>query len=205
MAVIDDIKNNALLHVGAEIVESFPTDSTDKKVITCNQLYPSVKNDLLSIREWTFAFKKASMGTKTSLTNKVYLYSYDIPAEVTNFLRFFHGDNSRAVIQDYQIREGKIFTNSTDLWAEYMYNVDESKYYPSFIKAFEYALAAQICFKLTGDKVREEQLHQKAWGLPSDNLKGGLVGVAVLTDQKQQPTKIIKDSPLLIARNAGVK
>lgn len=204
MAVIDDIKNNALIHIGSETVSDFSTD-TSQRAKTCNSLYPSLKKKLLSLRNWTFAFKKASMGTKTDLTDKVYLYSYDIPAEVINFLRFFHGENSRAVLQDYQVREGKIFTNSTDLWAEYIYDTDEANFSAIFIDFFEYALATEICFKLTGDKVREEQLHQKAWGLPSDNLKGGLFGSASLTDIKQQPTKIIKDSPLLDARNSGVK
>lgn len=204
MAVIDDIKNNALIHIGSETVSNFSTD-TSKRATTCNKLYPSLKARLLVIRNWPFAFKKASMGTKTDLTGEIYLYSYDIPAEVINFLRFFNGKNSRLVLTDYQIREGKIFTNSNDLWAEYVYNVDESKFHPAFIDFFEYALAAEICFKLTGDKVLQEQLHQRAWGLPSDNMKGGLFGFASITAQKQQPTRIIADSPFLDARNEGVK
>lgn len=204
--VADDIKNNALIHIGSETVDDFSVSPpTSKRQSVCNNLYPSLKKKLISLRNWTFAFKKASMGTKTTLTDKVYLYSYDIPAELINLLRLFHKDNSRTVLYDYQIRESKIFTNSDDLWAEYIYDVDESKYNPVFIDFFEYALAAEICFKLTGDKVREEQLHQKAWGLPSDNLKGGLFGFASLTDQKQQPTAIIQDSPILYARNQGVK
>ena len=66
-------------------------------------------------------------------------------------------------------------------------------------------MAAEVCFSITGDKVLEDRLFAKAWGLPSDNMKGGKFGFASLTDQKQQPTTIIRDNPFLLARNQGVK
>jgi len=201
---IASIKNNALLHIGSTVVD-FDTDTISQKAITCNTLYPSLKTKLLSLRNWTFAFKKAELSGKTELTGEVYLYSYDAPADLINLLRLFPGNNSRTTEYDYQLRGGKIYSNSPELWAEYTYNVDETSFSAVFIDFFEYAFASEICFKLTGDKVLQEQLHQRAWGLPSDNFKGGLFGFASLTDQKQQPVQIIEDSPLLIARNEGIK
>ncbi|HUT85649.1 MAG TPA: hypothetical protein VMW66_02280 [Elusimicrobiales bacterium] len=202
--VADDIKNKALLHTGSTTVDDFTTDESQKALV-CNALYEPLKLKLLSLRSWTFAFKRVALTGKIDLTGEAYLYSFDIPADLINLLTIYYAKDSRVAVFDYKIREGKIFTNVPMPYVEYIYSTDDDNLTPIFKDFFSYALAEEISFSLTGDKVLQDRLHLKAWGLPSDNLKGGYFAFASLTDQKQQPTKIIQDSPLLDARNEGVK
>ena len=206
MAVADDIKNKALRHIGSKTVDDFTIDPpTSERQKICNQFYEPLKLKLLALRNWTFAYKRIELKGKTDLTGETYLYSFDIPEDLINLITVYYAKNSLLAVYDYEIREGKIYTNVSAPYVEYTYNTSDDDLTPVFKDFFSYALAEEISFSLTGDKVLQDRLHLKAWGLPSDNLKGGYFGFASLTDQKQQPTKIIQDSPLLDARNSGVK
>jgi len=204
MTIADDIKNGALLLIGCKIVSDFSTDSSEKAV-TCNTLYPDFKKQKISLRNWTFATKKVQLSGKTSLTDDIYLYSYDIPSDMLQLVKLFQSKTSRVIVKDYSIRENKIFSNYDDLYVEYIYDVDESNYSSVYIHFLKYAFASEICFKITGDKVLADWLFIKAYGSPSDNLKGGLFGEASLTDSRQKAVRIIQSSPLINARNSGFR
>ena len=58
------------------------------------------------------------------------------------------------------------------------------------------ALAAEFAEPITDQLTKADYYHGKAYGSPSDNMRGGLVRVAINIDGIDQPAKSIQEFPI---------
>lgn len=209
MSVKEDIQNNALLLIGAQEVADF-TNETDNKVKVLNQFYDQVKKKLLSLRSWTFAQKRAEIEAVKADGEYVeqddyFKYLFELPDDFMKLLTVSKFETLDSFYNDYEVRGCQILAATPKLYIKYIFNPEDECLPPTFQDLLTNALAAEICYKITGDKNNQQVLYQKVWGTTSDNLKGGLFGFYAKADAAQNPSRQMKSSPMRFARWEGVR
>ena len=205
MATVDDIKNSALMQIGAQPEVDFVTTPLSKKALVCNQFYPSFKEKLISMNRWVFARKRVKLDTFVPSVDQLYANEFDLPADYLHLIALYRDDQYIGVIRRYELIGNKIYTEDDELFMYYIINADESLFPEYFTDLFKIAFASEIAFFVTGDKKLEASLQQEAYGPLTDNKRGGRFGASARVDATQNMPKIIDDSPILTSRFAGVK
>ena len=205
MSVKTDIQNNALLLIGAQEIADF-NNETDNKLKVLNQFYEAVKKKLLSLRSWTFAQKRKEIEAVKD-TNDQYVeqddyfkYVFELPEDFMKLITVSKFETLDSFYPEYEVRGCQIWANAPRLYIKYTFDPEDECLPPTFQDLLTNALAAEICYKITGDKNNQQMIYQKVWGLPSDNLKGGLFGFYSKMDAAQNPSRQIKSAPMRFAR-----
>lgn len=209
MSVKTDIQNNALLIIGAQEVADF-TNETDNKVKVLNQFYDQVKKKLLSLRSWTFAQKRAEIEAEKEDGQYVeqddyFKYLFELPQDYMKLIAVSNFETLDSFYDQYELRGCQLLANDPKLYIKYIFNPEDECLPATFQDLLVNALAAEICYKITGDKTNQQALYQKVWGPVSDNLKGGLFGFYAKADAAQNPSRQMKSSPMRFARWTGVQ
>lgn len=209
MGAREDIQNNALLLIGAQEIVDF-TNETDNKVKVINQFYGQIKRKLLSLRSWTFAQKRAEIEADKQNGQYVeledyYKYQFELPKDFIKLITVSKFPTLDVFYDQYEVRGCQILANVPVLYIKYNFEPEDECLPPGFTDLLANALAAEICYKITGDKNNQQVIYQKVWGPTSDNLKGGLFGFYAKADAAQNPSRQIKSSPMRYARWEGVR
>lgn len=206
MGTKEDIQNRALLLIGTEEISDFTNDS-DRKIATLNQFYEEVKNKLLSLRNWTFAVKRVKLeaekdedGAPKENEEDYFKYAFDLPCDMVKLLSVSRFAKQDLFYAGYELRGNKLYSDAPALYVKYLFSPEDGCLPSAFQDLLANALAAEVCFKLTGDKTKEQALYAKVWGQPSDNLKGGLFGFYAKADAGQNPTRALQSQPMAAAR-----
>ncbi len=206
MASKEDIQNRALLLIGTEEISDFTNDS-DRKIATLNHFYEEVKNKLLTLRSWTFALKRVKLeadkdenGAPLENGEDYFKYAFEVPCDMVKLLSVSRFGGRDLFYAGYELRGNKLYADAPVLYVKYTANPEDGCLPPAFADLLANALAAEVCFKLTGDKTKEQALYAKVWGQPSDNLKGGLFGFYAKADAGQNPARALQSQPMATAR-----
>ncbi|HJD19468.1 MAG TPA: hypothetical protein IAB21_03310 [Candidatus Avelusimicrobium excrementipullorum] len=206
MASKEDIQNRALLLIGTEEISDFTNDS-DRKIATLNHFYEEVKNKLLTLRSWTFALKRVKLeadkdenGAPLENGEDYFKYAFEVPCDMVKLLSVSRFGGRDLFYAGYELRGNKLYADAPVLYVKYTANPEDGCLPPAFADLLANALAAEVCFKLTGDKTKEQALYAKVWGQPSDNLKGGLFGFYAKADAGQNPARALQSQPMAAAR-----
>lgn len=202
MGTKENIQNRALLLIGAKEITDF-TNASDNKIATLNYFYEEVKNKLLSLRNWTFATKREEIKSVEETESDYFKYSFDLPEDLIKVLSVQVSPKDSTYYDGYEVRGCKMLSDMQTLYVKYTFSPEDDCLPATFQDLLANALACEVCFKLTGDKTNQDRLYQKVWGLPSDNLKGGLFGFYSKIDASQNPTRRIQSAPLVYARWGG--
>lgn len=209
MGAKEDIQNNALLLIGAQEIVDF-TNETDNKVKVINQFYGQIKRKLLSLRSWTFAQKRAEIEADKQNGQYIeledyYKYQFELPEDFIKLITVSKFPTLDVFYDQYEVRGCQILANVPVLYIKYNFEPEDECLPPGFTDLLTNALAAEICYKITGDKNNQQVIYQKVWGPTSDNLKGGLFGFYAKADAAQNPSRQIKSAPMRYARWEGVR
>ena len=206
MASKEDIQNRALLLIGTEEISDFTNDS-DRKIATLNHFYEELKNKLLTLRSWTFALKRVKLeadkdenGAPLENGEDYFKYAFEVPCDMVKLLSVSRFGGRDLFYAGYELRGNKLYADAPVLYVKYTANPEDGCLPPAFADLLANALAAEVCFKLTGDKTKEQALYAKVWGQPSDNLKGGLFGFYAKADAGQNPARALQSQPMAAAR-----
>lgn len=200
MATTDiGICSAALLKLGEDPISSF-NDGTDPSD-TCKVLYPSFAKHCLSMHAWNFARKKVQLARLVETPVNQWAYAYQMPSDSLRVLGVFTSDNVRATpTPDYDIFYNQVYSNDTTLYLDYIAEVPEADwpaYFEEFVKT---AFAAELALPITNQQDLKQDMWQKAYGTINDNMKGGLLGMAMSIDAKQIPPRVIRYNSIIDAR-----
>lgn len=206
MGTKENIQNRALLLIGAQEIADF-TNRSDNKIASVNRFYDETKAKLLSLRTWTFAVKRVKILAETDEEDlplahpeDYFAYSFDLPEDLIKVLSVSHTPNTDVFYDRYEVRGCKLMADRPELYIKYAFSPQDDCLPPAFQDLLANALAAEICYQLTGDRTHQQILYAKVWGQPSDNLKGGLFGFYAKADAVQNPTRRLQSRPLAFAR-----
>ncbi|SNZ20950.1 hypothetical protein [Cohaesibacter gelatinilyticus] len=160
--------------------------------VTADRLYEQEASFALTLYPWSFAQKlvrltklddepiagfsvifQMPVGDNVLLLDRV-TDQPDIPdRNFTDFKRF--GD--------------KIYSNADDLYAVVRSMASPHLWSPIFAKAVSTGLAGLLIEAIASDGKRADELKRQAYGNPSEQNRGGLIGTAMQTDSSTTPNK----------------
>jgi len=150
--------SRALLKLGAGTIASFE-EGTSEAEVSAN-LYPSLRDALLSSHPWSFATGQVSLAKLVSEPVADYDNAFQLPADFLRALSAGTGARGRGL--DYRIAERKLHTNADSVILTYIFRPNETEYPPFFDQALISRLAAEFCIPLTESTSRTETLHKHA-------------------------------------------
>lgn len=195
----EDVAGVALSLIRANPISSFDDGSNEANIITAN--YSPLIRKLMTLHPWGFALKKRLLNQNATDPVNEYTYSHIIPSEVQRIFRLYDSSSVGALpISDYKIVGTNIFSNHSQLWAEYTVYTAESNWPAYFADFAAYAVAARIAMIVTDDDTLAARLEQRAYGPPSAAGRGGEFAIAANIDSQQQPAQTIQTSELISFR-----
>lgn len=162
MAIVDsevDICNLALIRLGANVISSLDESSDVARM--CSHLWPSVRDDVLSLHPWNCAVKRASLARLSSTPETEFSYMYQLP---TDFLRLLDIDG--VDWEDFRVEtyEGNkvILCDVTTCVIRYIFrNEAVVTYDPGLVDVLAARMEAELAFGVT----RSASRAQLAWQL----------------------------------------
>jgi hypothetical protein len=199
MASKFDICSSALMELGEDTISSFTANTAPSKI--CGQLYPEYIKYLLSLHPWKFILKKVQLARLTTAPTNEWTYAYQLPSDLLLMRALYNSSNTSVLPQtNYEIFQDEVYTDETTVYIDYQYQPDESEF-PSFFLEFAIAaMAAKLAMPITDDLKIEQSKVLRAFGPPSDNMNGGVLGTAKKLDSLQNPSPAIMADDLMAAR-----
>jgi len=179
--------SRALLKIGAQTVASLDEGTAEAEVAA--NLYPSVRDALLSSHPWSFATGQSNLPRLVASPQADYAYAFQLPAGFLRILSAGGGNRGEGVA--YRIHEDKLQCDEMQVNLTYIFRPNESEFPPFFAAALITRLAAEFCIPLTESTSRTQLLYEMA----EKELKQ-----AKLIDSQQDTPRAISDFPLIAAR-----
>lgn len=194
------ICSSALNLLGEPAIASLTDDSDAARV--CAQLYDNIKWSLLAQYPWSFSKKKVQLARLTSTPTFGWNYEYTLPTDrVGELLAVFASSSvNSAPVLDFDLQNGKLQTNYSEIWIDYQYNVTEATMPPHFAQLLIYAMAFNLAYPVTEDPNKTQYWKEVAFGSPSENMRGGFFRVACSIDGRARPPEAINDFSLTDVR-----
>ena len=179
--------SRALLKIGAQPVASFDEGTAEAEVAA--NLYPSVRDALISAHPWSFASGQMDLPRLADVPHADYRRAFQLPADFLRVLSAGSGGSGRGL--RYRIQEQRLHADVEAVTLTYVFRPEETGFPPFFASALVTRLAAEFCIPLTESTGRAELLHRLA-----ENESRA----ARLTDSQQGTTRALEDFPLILAR-----
>ena len=181
-----DIVSNALLLVGHTAISSFDADQGAGATVGA-ALYDTTLQYLLSTTYWRFSVKQQQLSRLSATPLKNWQYAFQIPTDAITIHRITPRGN-------YQIFGDNLYSNTSELYADYTYQVASEDLPQYFVQIFQYKLAADFAISITND-VQKNALYEQKFARE--------VKVAMAADAKSHPPEPIVDQPFTDVRHYG--
>lgn len=170
--------SRALLKIGASSIASFDEGTAEAEVAA--NLYPSVRDALLSAHPWNFATGQTTLPRLAAEPVADYAYAFQLPAD---FLRALSaGLPGRGRGLRYRIAEKRLHADAPDVVLTYVFRPAETDFPPFFDHVLIARLSAEFCIPVTESTTRAQALSQLA-NQEFDRAK-------VIDSQQATPTQI---------------
>lgn len=150
--------SRALLKIGAAGIASFDEGTTEAEIAA--NLFPSVRDAMLSAHPWSFATAQATLARLAAEPIADFAYAYQLPSDFLRALSAGVGGRSRGV--PYRIAERRLHTDSDEIVLGYIFRPAEPEFPPFFDQALIARLAAEFCIPITESTARADALLKQA-------------------------------------------
>lgn len=198
------VVNQALTLLGERKIASLA--DTDDISVTCNDLYEPMVVSILGKHKWRFCRTRIKLTIDTTPLLK-WAQSFVLPVLNSNRIgaphAFFASDAVGAQSTNlYELVGAKVETDFLELWILYTKRVAETLWPDSFTRFVAHAFAAEIAEPITQKTSIADKLKALAFGLPSDQLRGGMFLEALQEDTWSDPMVSIMEysDPIAEAR-----
>lgn len=187
MATSVSICSNALLMVGAQTINSFDGDLSDRQRLAVN-LYPTVRDYVLSCHPWNCCIARVLLNPDTVAPLFDYANTFTIPA---NFLRML-SIGERGAEADYRIEGGKLLCDESPIRLRYIFkNEVEATWTPLLVMAVTQAMRQVLAYPITQSASLEQLI---------DQTLEPILKKARTIDSQDQPPETLGDFRLLNSR-----
>lgn len=180
--------SRALLKIGATAIASFDEGTAEAEVAA--NLYPPLRDALLSAHPWSFATGQASLPRLAAEPVADFANAFQLPSDFLRVLSAGTSGRGRGIL--YRIVENRLHTDMDEVVLTYVFRPDERTFPPFFDQALIAALAAEFCLPLTESTSRAEYLAKIA----EEQFRR-----AKTIDGQQAVPRAIEDFPLVEVRS----
>jgi len=194
------ICSDALIMLGASPLSSF-SEGTDEAQVA-DRLYDDIQDTLLMQYPYSWSIKKVQLARLVDTPVTEWRYKYQLPGDILGNPKavFITSSAGGKPANDFDIYGTALYANYESVWIDYQYTVDPSLFPAYFINYLKHALAASFAEPITDQITKADYYHRLAYGLPSENMRGGLARVSMNIDGVDRPPQNIMDFPLTDVR-----
>lgn len=199
------ICSQALLRLGAKAIGSFD-DVTDRASL-CSNIYPTKKDQILSIHDWKFTLQKKQLQRKADAPVSGSSFEYAMPNDrLTESIITMYNTGSAGAppFKDFEIQGDGVLTDATELFADYQSNgSQEASWPPYFVELIIKAMMVELAMPITDQANMRISLFSEVYGTPVEFGRGGMVGQCVGRNSREDPPRVFTDFSLTLARAEG--
>lgn len=190
------ICSDALIMLGASPLSSF-ADGTDEAQVA-DRLYDDVRDTLLMQYPYSWSVQKVQLARLTDAPINEWKYKYALPGDILGNPKAVFPSSAIAErpVRDFEIYAGGLFTNLETVYIDYQYTPEPAEFPPYFVRLLRTALAAEFAEPITDQITKADYFHRQAYGTPGENMRGGLVRVAINIDGADRPAQTIQEFPI---------
>lgn len=192
--------SSALNLLGESAISSFTDDSDAAR--TCAQLYDNVKDSLIAMYPWSFSKKKVQLARLVAAPISRWTYQYTMPTDRVGdaFAVFPSAAVGERAITDYEIQGSVLLTDRPTIYLDYQYSASEASMPTHFRQLLIYALAFNFAVPVTDQDTKAAFWKETAFGMPSENMRGGFFRTAANIDSRGRPTENMNFDDLIAVR-----
>jgi len=180
-----DIANRALLKLGDLRVSNIETDNSPRAIIL-NDIYDSVRDELLSYFPWVFAKELAKIAVDASSPDWGYGSKYLLP---TDFLRLIEirGNPNYSLLGKYLHTDA-----GSPLYIKYIKRIENAGDFSTlFAEAFACKLAVEACEKISSSNTKKQILTREFYDT---------ISKAYVVESIQEEPDTLLESSWIVAR-----
>lgn len=190
------ICSDALIMLGANPLSSF-SEGTDEAQVA-DRLYDDIRDTLLMSYQYSWTLKKVQLARSVDAPQNEWKYIYPLPGDILgNPMAVFETSAVGAMTRrDFEIYSAGLYTNLETVWIDYQFRPEPSAFPPYFVNLLKHALAAAFAEPITDQITKGDYYHRLAYGVLSENMRGGLMRVSMNIDGRDRPPQNIQEFPL---------
>lgn len=190
------ICSEALIMLGATPLSSFTVGTDEAQV--ADRLYDDVRDTLLMQYPYSWSIKKVKLAQLVQTPINEWKYIYALPGNLLGNPKavFNVGAVGATPQRDFEIYGDGVNTNYEQVWIDYQYRPEPFEFPPYFVRLLKTALAAEFAEPITDQITKADYFHSRAYGSPAENMRGGLVRVAINIDGADRPAQQIQEFPI---------
>jgi hypothetical protein len=194
------ISSDALIMLGAAPLSSF-SDGTDEAQVA-DRLYDDVRDTLIMQYPYSWTIKKTKLSRLADAPVNEWKYKYALPGDILGNPKalFINGGSGGRPARDFEIYSGGLYTNYEQVWIDYQFLPEPAIFPQYFTRLLKTALAAEFAEPITDQITKADDCHNRAYGAQTDNMRGGLVRVAINIDGADRPPQMIEEFALTDVR-----
>jgi hypothetical protein len=194
------ISSDALIMLGAAPLSSF-SDGTDEAQVA-DRLYDDVRDTLIMQYPYSWTIKKTKLSRLADAPVNEWKYKYALPGDILGNPKalFINGGSGGRPARDFEIYSGGLYTNYEQVWIDYQFLPEPAIFPQYFTRLLKTALAAEFAEPITDQITKADYFHNRAYGAQTDNMRGGLVRVAINIDGADRPPQMIEEFALTDVR-----
>jgi hypothetical protein len=199
----DGLLNLAMANFGAKPLQSFDEESPGGRA--ARLVYGSIVDTCLGFYPWSFSRRTVALDQIDETPINGWSSVFLLPAGALSLPHSVLRDPRRPdePLKEWTVEDGRLFANDVPLWAVCSFRSDPESWSPVFFTAVSYALSAALAVPISGNASGVvETMRGLAFGSPSENMRGGFMGQAIMADARNQPSRTLSlgASPLISAR-----
>lgn len=186
--------------LGAAPLSSF-SDGTDEAQVA-DRLYDDVRDTLIMQYPYSWTIKKTKLSRLADAPVNEWKYKYALPGDILGNPKalFINGGSGGRPARDFEIYSGGLYTNYEQVWIDYQFLPEPAIFPQYFTRLLKTALAAEFAEPITDQITKADYFHNRAYGAQTDNMRGGLVRVAINIDGADRPPQMIEEFALTDVR-----
>ncbi len=195
------ICSDALIMLGSSPLSSF-SEGTDAAQV-CDRLFDDLQDTVLLSFPWSFSLKKTQLARSVD-TPTNWDYQYPLPSDaIGSGVRALYTSSStgaKSTASGWEIYGTNIFTNYTTVYIDYQFRPNVDVWPSYFVQLMKYYMAWHIAEPVTDQITKAQYFQTLAVGMPSENMRGGMMRSAMHIDAAGEPTSTFTDYPLVSVR-----
>lgn len=193
-----EICARALVNLGARPISSF--EASGDIPATLKIVYPQIRAGLCAKYPWE-CMKKREYLTRESGDPGGYQYQFIMPSDLKGAPgALFTSANATRSTSDFEVRQRRIVCNFPEVWLEYSIEAQEDQWPAWFVDLMAAAICAEVAFMVTDQQSTQDAWQSKAYGSPSENGFGGLLGQCMTLDAQGSGNIGLVDDAFVNAR-----
>ena len=200
-----DIKicSSALLRLGAKAISSF-ADGSNRSTL-CANIYPSLKEGILSGYDWRFTVKKRQLNRNPVAPINEWQYEFTLPSNrITDGpIAVFNSDTVGALpINIFELFAASLHANDPDIYIDYQTVTAEQAWPAYFIELMTKAMMVELAYPITDQANLRDALDKEVYGTVAENRVGGMMRMTRSRNAREDPPMVFTDYSLINARFA---